>query len=134
MTYTVVTTFHQAGYQTYAARMLQTFTENWPQSVTLLAYAENCEVVETAPNLRVIDAVTTLTDLTSFKERWKDDPRARGEVATGPVDRKGNNQALDSSGMLFGSQTRSMRCVMPPKPAKPIGCCGWMPTPCVTPH
>lgn len=94
MTYTVVTTFHQPGYQTYAARMLQTFIANWPQSVTMLAYAEDCEVTETAPNLIVRDASSTLTDLVTFKERWKNDPRARGEVATGPLDAKGKQPGI----------------------------------------
>jgi hypothetical protein len=31
MKYAVLTTFHAAGYEKYASRMIDTFLQNWPQ-------------------------------------------------------------------------------------------------------
>jgi hypothetical protein len=90
----VVTTFHRAGYDKYAKRMIQTFLKTWPDDVTLYAYPEDHSVEETAPNLVVRDLHQYIPELVAFKERWKNDPRARGEVATGPVDRKGKQPGI----------------------------------------
>jgi hypothetical protein len=85
----VVTTFHKAGYEKYGQKMIETFLKTWPSDITLYVYAEDCEIVESAPNLVVRDLHATVPALVAFKEKWKDDPKARGEVATGPIDRKG---------------------------------------------
>jgi hypothetical protein len=55
MKYTVITTFNEAGYKQYGQRMIQTFLQNWPAEVTLVVYAEDCTVEETAPNLVIRD-------------------------------------------------------------------------------
>lgn len=89
MNFAVVTTFHADGYKSYAQRMIQTFLQNWPSDVTLYAYPQDVSVEESAPNLVVRDLLTTVPALVEFKQRWQHDPRARGEVATGPADRKG---------------------------------------------
>lgn len=89
MTYAVVTTFHGAGYEKYASRMIDTFLQNWPQEVTLYAYPQDCGVSQTASNLVVRDLHASIPELVTFKQRWQSNPRARGEVATGPADRKG---------------------------------------------
>lgn len=85
MKYAVVTTFNQQGYSTYAKRMLQTFLANWPAEVELLAYAENCEVAEFGPNLQVFDLASSSPELVAFKQRWKDVPKANGDVSNDPV-------------------------------------------------
>jgi hypothetical protein len=36
--YAVLTTFHAAGYEKYASRMIDTFLQNWPQEVDLYVY------------------------------------------------------------------------------------------------
>lgn len=92
--YAVVTTFHAAGYDKYASRMIDTFLQNWPQTITLLAYPQDCTVTQQAPNLVVRDLHASIPELVAFKQQWQNDPRACGEVATGPVDRKGKAPGL----------------------------------------
>lgn len=85
MKISVVTTFHQAGYEQYGRRMIETFIKNWPQEVKLFVYAENCQVTETAPNLIVKDLHASSPDLVKFKEKWKNVPKANGDVSADPV-------------------------------------------------
>lgn len=85
MTYTVVTTFNQEGYVQYANRMLDGFIRHWPQDVQLIVYSENCRVVQTAPNLRVIDLEAVSPELVQFKQRWQNVPKATGDVTADPV-------------------------------------------------
>ena len=85
----VVTTFHKAGYEKYGRKMIETFLKTWPTDITLYVYSEDCEITESAPNLVVRDLHATVPALVAFKEKWKNDPKANGLVATGPVDRKG---------------------------------------------
>lgn len=92
-TYTVVTTFNQSGYECYAKRMIQTFLRNWPETVNLLVYAEDCSVEESAPNLTVID-VATLIKLQDFKQRWAHDPKATGRQPQGPQDSRGKQLGI----------------------------------------
>lgn len=92
--FAVVTTFHSAGYQKYASRMIDTFLQNWPKDIELYAYAEDCAVTQTAPNLTVMDLHAASPELVAFKQRWGNDPRARGLVATGPADRKGKQPGI----------------------------------------
>ena len=80
MKYTVVTTFNEAGYKQYGQRMIRTFLQMWPQEVTLVVYAEDCVVQESAPNLVIRD--TAMVDaLTTFKSVWQHVPRATGDVS-----------------------------------------------------
>lgn len=85
MNITVITTFHQEGYDLYGKRMIETFLKNWPQEVKLYVYAENCNVTETAPNLIVKDLHQSSPELVKFKETWKDVPKANGDVSADPV-------------------------------------------------
>jgi len=85
MKISVVTTFHQAGYDQYGKRMIETFIKNWPTDVTLYVYAEDCNVIETAPNLIVKDLHQASPALVAFKERWKNVPKANGDVSADPV-------------------------------------------------
>lgn len=84
MKYTVITTFNEAGYKQYGQRMIQTFLQNWPLEVTLVVYAEDCEVIESAPNL-VVHNIEIVDALTTFKSVWQDVPRANGNVTDDPV-------------------------------------------------
>ena len=90
----VVSTFHRKGYDHYARRMIQTFLQTWPSDIILYVYPEDHTVDESAPNLVVRDLHTSCPDLVAFKQRWSNDPKARGEVATGPVDAKGKAPGL----------------------------------------
>jgi hypothetical protein len=92
--YAVVTTFNQAGYNKYASRMIDTFLTNWPQEVDLHVYTEDCAITQSALNLHVRDLHSSSPEIVAFKKRWGSDPRARGEVATGPIDKKGKANGL----------------------------------------
>jgi len=85
MNLSVVTTFHKAGYDLYGKRMIQTFLENWPSSVNLYVFAENCCVDEQAPNLKVFNLHQASPELVRFKEKWRDAPKANGDVSNDPI-------------------------------------------------
>lgn len=85
MNFTVITTFHQAGYDQYGKRMIESFLTNWPTNVILIVYAENCQVTESAPNLIVRDLHQCSQDLVHFKEKWKNIPKANGDVSADPI-------------------------------------------------
>jgi len=85
MSVSVVTTFHKAGYDLYGKRMIKSFLEKWPQTVKLYVYAEDCEVEETAPNLIVKDLHQASPELVEFKTRWKNVPKANGDVSSDPI-------------------------------------------------
>lgn len=89
MKYAVVTTFHSDGYYQYGSKMIDTFLQNWPVDVDLIVYAQDCAVKQQAVNLFVRDLHASSPELVTFKQRWGNDPRALGQVATGPVDKKG---------------------------------------------
>jgi len=80
----VVTTFHQKGYELYGQRMIDTFVKNWPQDVTLYVYAENCLVNSPAKNVIVLDSHQNLPNLVAFKNRWGNIPKANGDISGVP--------------------------------------------------
>jgi hypothetical protein len=82
--FAVCTTFNEKGYKKYGQRMIKSFLATWPKEVTLYVYAENCTVEETADNLIVKNCERDLSDLVAFKERWKDTPKANGDVSNDP--------------------------------------------------
>lgn len=83
MKYTVITTFNSDGYNVYGKKMIQTFLQTWPKDVELWVYAEDCQVAETAPNLKVFDFHSTSADLVAFKNKWKNVPKANGDIGPG---------------------------------------------------
>lgn len=85
MKYTVCTTFNASGYEKYGRRMIQTFLQNWPQEVLLVVYAEKCAISESAPNLIVYDLETSSPELVAFKHKWRDVPKANGNISLDPV-------------------------------------------------
>lgn len=85
MNISVVTTFHKNGYDQYGKRMIQTFLKNWPAEVKLYVYTENCEVEESAPNLIIRDLHLSSPEIVKFKEKWKNVPKANGDVSTDPI-------------------------------------------------
>lgn len=91
---TVVTTFHRAGYEKYGSRMIDTFLANWPDSIDLWVYAEDCKISQQHQRLKVVDFHSAVPALVAFKQRWGNDPKARGLVALGPPDRKGKQPGI----------------------------------------
>jgi hypothetical protein len=88
MKISVVTTFHQAGYEKYGRHMIKTFLKNWPTDVTLYVYAEDCIVTETADNLLVVDLHKASPELCAFKEKWKNVPKANGDISAESIGKK----------------------------------------------
>lgn len=83
--YAVVTTFHAKGYQQYAQNFIKTFIKTWPKNVTLYVYAEECEILESASNLTIRDLHASSAPLVIFKNKWKNVPKANGDVSKDPV-------------------------------------------------
>lgn len=81
MTYSIVTTFHAPGLAQYGQRMIDTFDQYWPRSVTLTVYAESCEPRVASDRVRVLDLLAASADLVTFKQRHANDPVANGQVA-----------------------------------------------------
>jgi hypothetical protein len=92
--YSVVTTFNQSGYDRYASKMIDTFLTNWPSDIHLYVYAEDAKIMQTDPRLHVMDFHSIVPDLVKFKKTWQNDPKARGEVAMGPPDKKGKQPGI----------------------------------------
>jgi hypothetical protein len=85
MKYAVVTTFHEAGYNQYGKRMIESFTANWPAEVQLYVYPENVNPqIPTGSTLKLIDLMTGVPDLVAFKNRWKHVPHANGDISSFP--------------------------------------------------
>jgi len=82
--FAVCTTFNEKGYYKYGQRMIQSFLTNWPKDVTLYVYAEDVVVKEFAENLIVFDSHKTNAPLVDFKQRWKDVPKANGDISSIP--------------------------------------------------
>ena len=80
MKYSVVTTFHKAGYELYGKRMIQTFLKNWPKDVTLYVYHQDVIPTESGSNL-VLRDLNQVPELIAFKNKWKNDPKATGWTA-----------------------------------------------------
>lgn len=88
MSITVVTTFNQSGYDQYGHRMIQSFLQHWPKEVKLYVYAEDCKISESANNLIVKDLYSSSLELTNFKNKWKNVPKANGDVSGDPIRNK----------------------------------------------
>lgn len=85
MKYQVITTFHRDGYNLYGSRMIDTWLQTWPNTVNLRVYAENCDVTQTAPNFEVVDINQACPELITFKNQWRDVPKANGHILDDPV-------------------------------------------------
>lgn len=88
MSISVVTTFNQLGYDQYGHRMIQSFLQHWPKEVKLYVYAEDCKINESADNLIIKDLHNSSLGLTNFKNKWKNVPKANGDVSGDPVRNK----------------------------------------------
>ncbi len=81
----VVTTFHDKGLKEYGQRMIDTFCANWPEEVTLHIYPEKCNpIIRNHAHVTLTD-LDSVKELTVFKERWKNVPKANGDVSADPI-------------------------------------------------
>jgi hypothetical protein len=83
--YVVVTTFNAKGYDQYAQKFLKTFINHWPKEIIINIYTEECVIYEVAPNFKVYDLHKVSLDIVKFKEKWKNDPKANGDVRNDPI-------------------------------------------------
>jgi hypothetical protein len=81
----VVTTFHEAGLKRYGQRMIDSFCEMWPEEVTLHIYPENCNPAIRNHNHVTLKRLEEVPELVAFKEKWKNVPKANGNVLDDPV-------------------------------------------------
>ena len=84
-TISVVTTFNKNGLDLYGQRMIESFEQRWPEDINLYVYAENCIPVVTKSNVKVINMNAECHDLMTFKQKWKDVPKANGDVSKDPI-------------------------------------------------
>lgn len=81
--FAVVTTFNQAGLKKYGQRMIDSYMQTWPEEVILHIYAEDCNpnIHNYQSRVNLVDVHTSLVDLVTFKNKWKDVPKANGDVS-----------------------------------------------------
>lgn len=85
MKYAVVTTFNDKGRAEYGQKMIDTFCKNWPEEVTLHIYPELCNPAISDHDHVTLKRLEEVTELMAFKEKWKDVPKANGDVSADPV-------------------------------------------------
>lgn len=83
--FAVVTTFHNQGLKTYAQRMIDTFLSNWPSEIDLYLYPEKCNPIVRDHNRVHLKDLDSVTELTAFKNKWRDVPKANGDVSDDPI-------------------------------------------------
>ena len=85
MKYAVVTTFNGDGLQNYAQRMINSYIESWPKEVVLHLYPENCNPQIKDHSRITLNRLEEVQDLQIFKQKWKDVPKANGDVSNDPI-------------------------------------------------
>lgn len=85
MKYAVVTTFNDAGRAKYGQKMIDSFCEKWPEEVTLHIYPELCNPAIRNHNHVTLKRLEEVEELMKFKERWKNVPKANGDVSADPI-------------------------------------------------
>jgi hypothetical protein len=107
-TITVITTFHKPGLDLYGQRFINSFAERVDPNIKLIVYAEDCSPVNPCPGQIVIqDAGKTLPKLVAFKERWKNVPKANGDISADPVRsrRRDSNKKFKWDAVRFANKT-----------------------------
>jgi len=105
---TVVTTFHKPGLDLYGQRFLNSFSQHVDKRIKLLVYAEDCTPVNPDPQqIEILDAKEHLPKLNAFKAKWKDVPKANGDISKDPVRsrRKDSNKEFKWDAIRFANKT-----------------------------
>ena len=122
---TVVTTFHPAGYVKYGKRFLESFASKVDKRIKLLVYAE--DVVPDNPDpsrIEILDAKAVLPKLNAFKDKWRNVPKANGDVSNEPQrhTRKDWNKEFKWDAVRFANKTYAVYDAC----ARSKGWCVWM--------
>lgn len=110
MKYCVVTTFNAEGYNVYGRRMIETFINTWPQDVELWVYAEDCNVTQSAPNLRVMNLEKSSAELVAFKNKWRNVPKANGNPFPGSENKAFKWQAVRFAHKVYAIFHAAQHC------------------------
>ena len=105
---TVVTTFHPAGLVRYGQRFLDSFAARVDKRIKLLVYAEDCKPDNPdSTRIEILDAKAVLPKLNAFKERWRNVPKANGDVSNEPQrhTRKDWNKEFKWDAVRFANTT-----------------------------
>jgi len=81
----VVTTFNEPGLKKYGQQMINTFCKNWPKDVTLHLYPEECNPQVPDHNQIILKRLEEVKELMAFKDKWRNVPKANGDVSSDPV-------------------------------------------------
>lgn len=105
---TVITTFHPKGLKEYGQRFIDSFAQRVDQRIKMIVYAEDC--VPTNPNpvqITVLDQKQSLPKLIAFKERWRNVPKANGDISQEPIlnKRKDSNKSFKWDAVRFANKT-----------------------------
>jgi hypothetical protein len=65
--------------------MINTFCENWPTEVTLHLYPEECNPAIRDHSHVTLKRLEEVAELMTFKNTWKNVPKANGDVSADPV-------------------------------------------------
>lgn len=108
--FAVCTTFNKKGYDVYGKRMIESFLANWPSTVELHVYAEDCQVTETADNLFVYNSHSVNEALVKFKTTWKNVPKANGDISSVPrlASRKDSHKPFKWDAVRFSNKVYSI--------------------------
>ena len=85
MKYAVVTTFNDDGLRKYGQRMIDSYNKNWPDDVVLHLYPEMCNPAVSNHNKVTLKRLEEVESLMLFKNKWKDVPKANGDVSSDPI-------------------------------------------------
>lgn len=105
---TVVTTFHPEGYSKYGKRFIESFAKHVDKRIKLVVYAEDVTPENPDPNrIEIVNAKQALPKLNVFKERWKNDPKANGDISADPVRsrRKDSDKKFKWDAVRFANKT-----------------------------
>ena len=122
---TVVTTFHPAGLVKYGQRFLDSFAAKVDKRIKLLVYAEDCTPNNPDPTrIEIIDARVALPKLNAFKLKWKDVPKANGDISNEPQrhTRKDWDKAFKWDAVRFANKTYAVYDAC----TRSKGWCVWM--------
>jgi len=104
---TVVTTFHPSGLTLYGQRFLDSFARRVDKRIKLIVYAEDCKPTNPDPSrIKILDARTALPKLNEFKDKWKDVPKANGDISKDPAlsKRKDSNKTFKWDAVRFANK------------------------------
>ncbi len=97
----VLTSYKPGTWKEYAKRAVDSVVKNWPEDTTVAVYHESQDAdIFEHPRVQWVDVHQAQPELVKFKNKWKDDPVANGEIKEipngmrrpGPMPNKGSYQ------------------------------------------